>query len=179
MTPIWCSVDGDGVLKETGAPPDGSQPIEQAASLLLPPLVTRLHISFRAWQQAGLSPGPVIPRRLWIAADGGLAVRFAGGQRPQPLYPVGAHAGLAAWLVLLDRWVETFVVIARARSLWTTAELAGALSFTTPSLLPPDLLRMNPNNWERVAQALAQAVADGPLPEGHTDSHWTPPDRSV
>lgn len=170
--PLWCSVDDRGVLKETGRPPAGSRPLVEAAELLLPPLVTGLHHSFRLWQMARLSPGPLAPERIWIDPAGGLAVRFDNGYHPEPLYPVGAQAGLAAWLVLLDKRVETFVVIARARSVWTTAELAGALSFTTPSLLPSALVQQPPDNWTRVAVALAQAVADGPLPDLHTDRHW-------
>lgn len=173
MTALWCVVDEDAVLRETGAPPAGSKPIGQATAWLLPPQISRLHVSFRAWQKAGLSPGPVIAERLWIDESGGLAVRFRNGRRPEPISPVGAHAGLAAWLVLLDSWVETFVVVARARSLWPTTDLAGALSFTTPSLLPPETIRISPNSWERVAVALAQAVADGPLPDAHTDKHWS------
>lgn len=172
MSPIWFAVDGQGTVQQTSAPPVESRPIAQASGLLLPPLITELHRSLRAWQIAGLSPGPVIPERLWIDPAGGLAVRFADGRQPDPLYPVGAQAGLAAWLVLLDKWVETFVVIARARSVWNTAELAGALSFTTPALLPPGLIRMTPDNWARVAAALARSVADGPLAGNHTDRHW-------
>lgn len=171
-TPLWCSVDDRGVLKQTGRPPADSRPLAEAAELLLPPLITALHHSFCLWQMAHLSPGPLTPARIWINPAGGLAVRFANGQRPQTLYPVAAQAGLAAWLVLLDKWVETFVVIARARSVWTTGELAGALSFTTPSLLPAALVQQPPDNWMRVAAALARAVADGPLPGLHTDRHW-------
>jgi hypothetical protein len=172
MTPLWFRVQGLGVLKETGRPPADSRPLIEVTALLLPPLVTELHRSFRAWQMAGISPAPVTPDRFWIDPAGGLAVRFESGQHPETLYPVGAQAGLAAWLVLLDKWVETFVVIARARSVWTTGELAGALSFTTPSLLPSALTSQPPDNWARVAVALAQAVADGPLPGLHTDRHW-------
>jgi len=172
MSALWCAIGNKGVLHQTGAPPAESRPLAQSTALLLPPLITELHRSFRVWQMAGLSPGPVIPERLWIDPAGGLAVRFASGEYPETLYPVGAQAGLAAWLVLLDKWVETFVVIARARSVWDTAELAGALSFTTPSLLPPALIRMAPDNWARVAVALARSVAEGPLPGTHTDKHW-------
>ena len=172
MSPLWYAVDEKGALQQTSTPPAGSRPLAEATALLLPPLITALHRSFRAWQVAALSPGPVTADRLWIDPAGGLAVRFADGRRPQTLYPVGAQAGLAAWLVLLDKWVETFVVIARARSLWTTGELAGALSFTTPALLPSALTRQPPDNWERVALALARAVADGALPGLHTDRHW-------
>ncbi len=172
MSQSWWMVDEQGRVHETSAPPAESRPLNQATALLLPPLISHLHTSFHAWQMAGLSPGPVIPERLWINPAGGLAVKFAGGRSPERLYPVGAQAGLAAWLVLLDKWVETFVVIARARSIWNTAELAGALSFTTPSLLPAQLTRTAPDNWERVAVALARSVADGPLPGLHTDKHW-------
>lgn len=172
MNRIWWAVDEAGTQQAFGAPPTSSRPLAQAGDVLLPPLVTALHRSFRAWHTAGLSPGPVIPDRLRMDPEGRLFVAFADGKLPRPVSVVGEHAGLAAWLVLLDKWVETFVVVARARAIWSVGELAGALSFTTPSLLPPALLRQPPDNWERVAVALARAVADGPLPNGHTDRHW-------
>jgi hypothetical protein len=80
---------------------------------------------------------------------------------------------LAAWLVLLDKWMETFVVIARARSIWSVQELAGALTFTSRPFLPAAIVHMPPDNWERVAQALAQAVGEGPLRgSSHLEKHW-------
>ncbi|MBX3054481.1 MAG: hypothetical protein KF753_23615 [Caldilineaceae bacterium] len=171
--PLWSTVDAQGTLRQTGAPPAESRPFLQATGLLLPPLISELHQSFHAWQVAGLAPGPVTLERLWITPAGGLSVRFADGEHPRALPPVGAHAGLAAWLVLLDKWVETFVVVARARSVWTPGELAGALSFTTPSLLPATLMQTPPDNWEQVAIALARAVAEGPLPGTPTNRHWS------
>ncbi len=197
MSARWCWIDEAGSLRESTAPPAGSRPIAQATALLLPPLISSLHTNFHAWQKAGLSPGPVTAARMWVDPAGELAVECKETEHPTSIYPVGAYQvgayqvgamqGLAAWLVLLDKWVETFVVIARARAIWSPAELAGALSFTTPSLLPAELVRTTPHNWERVAQALALAVADGPLDGGHqtsgrqtsgrqtaahTDRHW-------
>lgn len=192
MSSRWCWIDAQGNLREATAPPAGSQTIAQATALLLPPLISSLHNHFHAWQRAGLSPGPVVAERMWVDPAGELSIEFKETQHPTAIYPVGAYQvgaypvgayrvgamqGLAAWLVLLDKSVETFVVIARARAVWSPAELAGALSFTTPSLLPAQLVRTAPNNWERVAQALALAVADGPLDGGrrtdaHTDRHW-------
>jgi hypothetical protein len=54
------------------------------------------------------------------------------------------------------------------------AELAAALPFTAPVYLPPPLLALPPQNWGRVALALATAVADGPLKggAGRRDRHW-------
>ena len=44
---------------------------------------------------------------------------------------------LASWFVLLDKWMETFVVIARARTVWSPNELATAMIFVNPLWLPP------------------------------------------
>jgi hypothetical protein len=79
---------------------------------------------------------------------------------------------LAAWLVLLDKWMETFVVISRARATWTPLELAGALRFTTPPYLPAPLTTEPPDNWTRVAHALSVAIVDGPLAGAPQDRHW-------
>jgi hypothetical protein len=69
--------------------------------------------------------------------------------------------------------METFVVIARARAIWSVQELAGALTFTSKPFLPISLLYMPPDNWERVAMALANAVGDGALRGGvQSDQHW-------
>ena len=43
---------------------------------------------------------------------------------PAPIAHVGLAQELAAWLVMLDKWMETFVVIARARAVWNADELA-------------------------------------------------------
>ncbi|MCC9076267.1 hypothetical protein FKZ61_009105 [Litorilinea aerophila] len=139
---------------------------------LLPPLVTELHRSLDAWFALGLAPGPVLPERLRFDREGTLYWRFAGRRRPRPLALHQAAQTLAAWLVLLDKWMETFVVIARARGVWDVPTLAGALSFTTPAYLPAPLVNRPPDNWERVAQALALAVADGPLAGAPNNRHW-------
>ena len=105
----------------------------------------------------------MLPDRLSVDPNDQLYFEFPKNTRPQPLTQIGPAPDLAGWLVLLDKFMETYVVIARARTLWTPAELAGALSFTTPALLPTTLVDTPPDNWQRVAQALAIAVADGPL----------------
>jgi len=133
MSTRWCWIDEAGSLCESTAPPAGSQPIAQATALLLPPLISSLHTNFHAWQKAGLSPGPVTAPRMWVDPAGELAVECKEAQHPTAIYPVGAYQvgamqGLAAWLVLLDKWVETFVVIARARAIWSPAELASYLA---------------------------------------------------
>jgi hypothetical protein len=68
--------------------------------------------------------------------------------------------------------METYVVIARARTMWNLRELASALSFVTPACLPTRLVAHPPNNWERVALALAMTIADGPIQGAPTNKHW-------
>jgi hypothetical protein len=157
-------------LIQTNQPPAGHQPLLSNPQLLLPPLIGALHRSFAAWGAAGYSPGPITPPRVWISPAGTLA--FAGVTQPPRLLQIGLAPDLAAWLVLLDKWMETFVVVARARNVWGVQELAAALIFLTPAFLPPALIQHTPDNWARVAAALARAVADGPLAGGSQDRHW-------
>ena len=65
------------------------------------------------------------------------------------------------------------MVVARARSVWPTGELAAALSFATPAFLPPALLTTGAGHWQRVAQALARVVVEGALPSADVQ-----PDKS-
>ncbi len=139
----------------------------------LPPLVTELHQSLAAWGALGHRPGPLTADRVWVGSGGTLIVFDPPGQLPLPLLHIGMAPELAAWLVLLDKWMETFVVMARARSVWTHIELAGALTFLNPTYLPAALVAQPPNNWERVARAVAIAVADGPLAGEPSNRHWT------
>ena len=162
-------------LARDDAPPPGSQPFLEAAARLLPPQISQLHRSFQGWTAARLNPGPVTPGRMRITPEGAVAFRFPLGEGPASQGEVGWGQSLAAWLFLLDKFMETFVVVARARAVWSPEELAQALIFTTPSLLPPDLLRLPPDNWERLARALAQAVADGPLAALPEERHWSRP----
>ncbi|MBU6348572.1 MAG: hypothetical protein KGS73_00325 [Chloroflexi bacterium] len=151
------------------------RPLLALRSELLPPTISQLHASLSAWGAIGLSPGLITPDRIWgsLAGESALAFFFDPGCSPQPLGHLGMAQELAAWLVLLDKWMETFVVIARARSIWSVQELAGALTFTSRPFLPAAIVHMPPDNWERVAQALAQAVGDGPLRgSGHLEKHW-------
>ncbi len=164
---------GGANLVRSDGPPPGSRPFLEAATQLLPPQVSLLHRSFRGWTAARLNPGPVLPQRMRVTEAGAVAFRFPAGAGPTPQGEVGWGQSLAAWLLLLDKFMETFVVVARARAVWTPQELAQALIFTTPSLLPPDLLRLPPDNWERLARALAQAVADGPLAAMPEERHWS------
>ncbi len=162
-------------LLQTQGPPPGSQPFLEAAARLLPPQISELHRSFHGWIAARLNPGPMTPSRMRITPEGAVAFRFPAGEEPAPQGEVGWGQHLAAWLFLLDKFMETFVVVARGRAVWSLEELAQALIFTTPSLLPEDLLRLPPDNWERLAWALAQAVADGPLAAMPEERHWSRP----
>lgn len=164
-----------GQLRSFPQPAPDLRPIDQVGSNLLPPAIGELHWALRAWGDLGLSPGQIAPARVWVSPAGALAFAFAGGAAPQPLTHVGLARELAAWLVLLDKWMETYVVVARARKVWSVAELGGALTFITPAFLPPALRFQPPDNWERVAQGVALAVLDGPLAEGdHAERHWQP-----
>lgn len=159
-------------LHRTVQPPVGVKPFLSQTGRLLPPVIGALHRNFQQWSVPGYSPGPVIPERVWFGEDGTLAFFFTGEDAPRPLLSVGLAPDLAAWLVLLDKWMETYVVLARARAIWNVGELAAALTFLTPAFLPYAVVAQPPDNWERVAQALAQAVADGPLAGGSQDLHW-------
>lgn len=162
----------DGSVVQRQEPPVGAKLFKHNLNLLLPPLITELHQSFRAWGVAGVSPGPVIARRIYFNERGELAFHFLEGSRPKPLMQVGLAPSLAAWLVLLDKWMETYVVLARARTVWRVDELFSALPFLTPAFLPDKLVAHPPDNWERVAQALAIAIADGPLTGTPSNRHW-------
>lgn len=153
-------------------PPVGLKPLKHNLGLLLPPLVSELHANVHMWGQLGYSPGPITDRRVYVSEQGLVAFFFADSTKPQPLPAVGIGPDLAAWLVLLDKWMETYVVIARARVTWSLQELASALSFMTPAFLPEKLVVHPPNNWERVAMALAVALADGSLHGMPTNQHW-------
>ena len=167
----YLSVRNGAVVTESSGQ-QGLQPLLGNSQRLLPPLVGALHRSFWAWGQAGLSPAPVIASRVWFGAEGDLAFAFRAGEWPRPLMAVGVAPDLAAWLVLLDKWMETFVVVARARAVWPVAELAAAMTFTTPAFLPRALVQQPPDNWAGVAAALAVAIADGPLAGTSQDRHW-------
>jgi hypothetical protein len=159
-------------LRWMAQPPSSVQPLLSQTRSLLPPLISKLHLSLQAWRDGGVSPGPVVADRIWVDGEGALVFHFINGQRPKPLMQVGLAPDLAAWLVLLDKWMETFVVVARARSIWSVTELAAALTFLTPAFLPPALVQQPPDNWTRVATALAVALADGPLHSASHDRHW-------
>jgi len=162
----------NGELLNSAEPPSGAKPFKHQLNLLLPPLVSELHHAFRAWALAGLSPGPLLIKHIYFTNQGQLAFYFWEGAQPKPLTAVGGAPDLAAWLVLLDKWIETFVVLARARTVWPIEELTSALTFLTPAYLPDKLVAHPPNNWERVAQALALTIADGPLVGTPTNRHW-------
>lgn len=162
----------DGMLVSSAKPPDGAKPFNYQLRLLLPPLVTELHKSIRAWSVAGYSPGAILMRRIYFSESGVIAFRFLEDSRPQSIMAVGGAPVLAAWLVLLDMWMETFVVLARARAVWPIAELAAALPFVTPAYLPDKLAAHPLYNWERVAQALALSLADGQLAGTPANRHW-------
>ena len=159
-------------LVVTSNPPDGAVPFVEGVKTLLPPLVTNLHESLRQWNGVARTPGPVTPERIWFDGAGTLSFRFGAKYKPLPLTQVGLAPALAAWLVLLDHYMETFVVVARARAVWSVDELAAALPFVTPGYLPPKLLRHTNGSWSRTAHAVAAAVADGALAGAPQDRHW-------
>lgn len=167
----------NGQLTAKATPPPGAKLFKHQLALLTPPLVTELHQSFRAWGDAGYSPGDMDARRLYFNPAGELAFHFMDGYRPQPLLQVGPAPDVAAWLVLLDKWMETFVVIARARMVWRGAELSSALTFLSPAYLPAKLVAHPPDNWERVAQALAAVIVDGELRGAPDNRHWRKTER--
>jgi len=150
------------------------RPITALRDALLPPVVTQLHECLREWGEHGLSPGPITPDRVWGSIDSqngaALSFSFDNNTEPRPLAHVGMAQELAAWFVLLDKWVETAVVIGRARAIWSTQELAGALTFTSKPFLPIALLYMPPDNWAQVAAALATAVSNDD-PRGKTQAN--------
>ena len=159
-------------LLSSQEPPSGVKPLKHNLGILQPLLVSELHRSFRTWGRLGFSPGLLSPNRVYCNEEGLVAFSDKDADKPQPLLQIGAGPDLAAWLVLLDKWMETYVVIARARRVWNLPELASALSFVSPAFLPPTLVAHPPDNWERVAVALSRALADGPLTESSTNRHW-------
>jgi hypothetical protein len=134
-------------------------------------MVTELHRSLHAWGTLGKRPGLLTADRVWATQDGVLVVYFEEGQAPYPMLHVGMAPDMATWFVLLDKWMETFVVVSRARTVWTPDELAAAMIFVNPMWLPKALAAQPPNNWVRVVRALAVALADGPLAGSPTPSH--------
>src|SRR4051812_38009351 len=107
----------DQKLVSRPQPPTGMAPLIRHTNWLLPPVITNFHRNFQAWGVLGYSPGSVTPNRVWLNAEGALAFSFARDLAPKPLLQVGLAPDLAAWLVLLDKWMETFVIVARARTI--------------------------------------------------------------
>jgi hypothetical protein len=156
-------------LLSSQAPPNGVKPLKHSLGILQPRLISQLHYSFRSWGRVGFSPGALSPNRVYCNEEGLVAFCYKGADRPHRLLQIGTGPDLAAWLVLLDKWMETYVVIARARTVWNLHELASALSFVAPAFLPPTLVAHPPDNWERVAVALSHALADGSLQKSSTN----------
>ncbi len=150
-------------LVANAQPPAGAQRLAQLGQSLLPPVITELHRSLHKWGTLGKRPGLLTADRVWATPEGTLVVYFENGQAPYPLLHVGMAPDMATWFVLLDKWMETFVVVARARTVWTPNQLAAAMIFVNPAWLPHSLVAQPPNNWVRVVRALATAIADGPL----------------
>jgi hypothetical protein len=163
----------EGAPRRAATLPAAARPLADVGRRLLPPAISQVHEAFCAWRLAGYSAGAALPDRFALTPAGELYLRFDTTPPQSPGFFAAAQE-LAGWLVLLDKWMETFVVIARARAVWPVAELAAALPFTAPVYLPPPLLALPPQNWGRVALALATAVADGPLKgaAGRRDRHW-------
>ena len=115
---MWYWYDDDNSLKASPRHPHLSRPIATAAEWLEPPLISDLHNHFARWTSAQVSPGPVIPQRLWINQSGVIAFHF-GADAPAAIPEVGAGEALAQWFVLLAKWMEIHVVLARARTVWS------------------------------------------------------------
>jgi hypothetical protein len=158
----------DDAFVADAQPPAGAQRLALLGKSLLPPVITELHRSLHKWGTLGKRPGLLTADRVWATPEGLLVVYFEQGQAPYPMLHVGMAPDMATWFVLLDKWMETFVVVARARTVWTPAELASAMTFVNPLWLPQALVAQPPINWERVVHALAVAVADGPLQGAET-----------
>ena len=164
---LWYWYNDDNSPNASPTHPPLSRPIATAVEWLNPPLISTMHSHFARWTTAKVSPGLVIPHRLWVDQDGRIAFRFAD-DAPAAIPEVGAGEALAQWVVLLSKWMEIHVVLARARTVWSHAELLEALPFTTPSLLPSQLALFPPNNWEQVARGLAAIIVEG---AGTLDAH--------
>jgi hypothetical protein len=161
MSGQWYYFSENQGLTATSTPPKESKPFRSAIEWLDPAHLAQWHRSFQMWRDANRSPGLVIPDRLWLTPDGAVIFYFDKDGQPAIQSEVGSHAGLAAWLVLLDKFVETQSVLESASTVWSTADLGGALAFTAPALLPAPLLLMAPQNWERLARALAHVISGG------------------
>jgi hypothetical protein len=153
----------DNTLVAAAQPPAGAQRLAHLGKSLMPPIISELHCSLHKWGTLGKRPGLLTADRTWATPEGTLVVYFEEGQAPYPLLHVGMAPDMASWFVLLDKWMETFVVVARARMVWTPAQLASAMTFANPAWLPKALVAQPPNNWQRVVRALAVAVGEGPL----------------
>lgn len=115
-----------------------------------------MHRNLRAWAEERCTPGPLTPDRVYVGAAGQVAFGVPDDAEPAPLMVnVGASPDLAGWLVLLDKRMATAALLESARRVWSPADLAGALPFVTPAFLPPALVLTPPDNWVRVARALA------------------------
>jgi hypothetical protein len=153
----------DHHLTAAAQAPAGAQRLDQLGKSLLPAIITELHRSLQQWGELGKRPGFLTPDRVWATPEGTLVIYFENGEEPYPLLHVGMAPDMASWFVLLDKWMETHVIVARARTVWTPNELVSAMTFVNPLWLPKALIAQPPNNWERVIHALAVAVADGSL----------------
>lgn len=153
----------------TGAPPEGAQSILLASHAQLQSVLGALHRSLCVWGDVGLSPGYITPARVFVTAEGGVTFAFpekgdAEVIAPQPLATnTGAARDLAGWLLLLDKFLATSVVLAEARKVWSSTELASALPFVAPIYQAAALVEMPPVNSERVARALAESIVDHAL----------------
>lgn len=166
----YFSSQNNQVVEHATLPAD-AVPFGEGIQRVLPPQVSVLHGQIYGWGQSGLSPGPIEPKRMWLTPVGEICFAFSRNKSPQPLMHIGAAPDVAAWLVLLDVWMETFVVVARARAIWDVDALASALTFMSPGFLPSEVVSLAPN-WAEMARAVALAVADGPLAGSPEDRHW-------